>query len=150
MSTDTKPNPMVANVSAERWKEITTKYPHFPTKIMELTEKRRDTCLRLPASIEDWLASTCDLVKDPRDGIMISLILNMTLTTLPLYGLLWVYPSHKLGLFTLLFTIVMWNQRFILMKHYAEHQKVFCPWLAWYVNVVLSTLLGIPPGLYGK
>ncbi|CAB9511707.1 Fatty acid desaturase [Seminavis robusta] len=149
-STSVRKNvPVIPNVSAERWKEITGKYPHFPTDILELTSERCEAPVRLPAPIEDWLARNAGLVHDPRDGIMISLVFNITCAAGLLYALLWYYPSHWLGLFTQCFYFAVFETRFILMKHYAEHQRGFSTLFGWYVSGVLSTLAGLPPGLYG-
>ena len=145
----TKNGPLVANVSAERWQEIKTKYPHFPTEILELTSKRQETLFRLPAFVEDWVLKNTDLIHDPRDAIMLSLIVNITIFFVPLYYVLWKYPSHWLGFFVVVYGFFTWAIRFVLMKHYAEHRKVFGTYLNWYVTGVLGTLFGIPPGLYG-
>lgn len=145
-----KKGPLVPNVSAERWKEIQTKYPHFPTEILELTDNRRETFLRLPAFVEDWLIKNTDLINDPRDVIFLSLILNMTCAHVSLYYLLWKYPSHWLGFFNIVWGTVMWAPRGALMKHYAEHRRTFSTYLGWYCNGILGTIFGIPPGIYGK
>ena len=54
-----------------------------------------------------------------------SLIMNILCTTVPLTILLFNYPSHLLGVFSMVFTYFMYLQRFILMMHYAEHRKLF-------------------------
>ena len=51
--------------------------------------------LRLPRSLERWVVDT--MMKDPRDAAMLSTMVNIVMTTLPLAALLFVYPSHLLG-----------------------------------------------------
>jgi hypothetical protein len=84
---------------------------------------RKETLIRLPKDIEDYCVKT--FMKDPRDVIMISLILNILFSVVPLTILLYLYPSHMLGLGVCVFKFLMWMQRFILMMHYSEHRQMF-------------------------
>jgi len=110
------------SVSKERWAEIKKKFPHFPDN-EDIGATRKETFFRLPAFLEDWAVKT--FLQDPRDAIMVSLILNIVLTCGPSIVLLYLYPSHWLGALTWTFKALFWLQRFILMMHYAEHRRLF-------------------------
>jgi hypothetical protein len=116
----------------------------------DITAVRRETLIRLPKFIEDYCVKT--FIKDPRDAIMISLILNILFTVIPLSILLYLYPSHWLGSFTCLIKFGLWMQRFILMMHYVEHRQLFKKPYHKYgkhlLNVFMCPFLGIPPGMY--
>ena len=137
------------DVSAETWAHIKKNHPHFPP-LTDITGVRREAFLRLPKGLEDVLVKT--LLKDPRDAIMISLILNILFTIVPLSILLFLYPSHWLGATTLAFKFFMWIQRFILMMHYSEHRPLFKqPYHSvgkYLLNFAVCPFLGIPPGFY--
>lgn len=138
---------LMANVSEARWKEISAKYPHFPTDLIDLSPNRRETFLRLPRSVEKVLSDY--MMDDPRDVIMLSTILNICCTTVPLHVLNWYYPSHKLGAFTMALTYFMWAQRFFLVIHYSEHRNVFShPGMRYFLSCVLCVPFGLPCGNY--
>ena len=84
---------------------------------------RKEAFVRLPCFAEDWLVQ--NMLEDPRDAVMASLIVNILCTTVPLTVLLWHRPSHLLGACSMGFSLFMYMQRFILMMHYAEHRKLF-------------------------
>jgi len=136
-------------VSKERWAEIKKKFPHFPDND-DINAIRKETFIRLPAFLEDWAVKT--FLQDPRDAIMLSLIVNIVLTCGPATFLLYLYPSHWMGVATWTFKLAMWLQRFILMMHYAEHRRLFkAPYHSMgkhLLNFVISPFLGIPCGLY--
>jgi len=100
--------------------------------------------------MEDYCVKT--FMKDPRDVIMISLILNILFSVVPLTVLLFLYPSHMLGLTICVFKFAMWMQRFILMMHYSEHRQMFKQHYhklgKHLLNVIICPFIGIPPGLY--
>ena len=64
------------------------------------------------------------MLRDP-NTVMLSTIVNILATTVPLAALLWVYPSHLLGIFNIVFNVAMWMERYILCLHYAEHRTLF-------------------------
>jgi len=68
-------------VSKERWAEIKKKFPHFP-EIEDMEADRREALFRLPPALEEWATKT--FLADPRDAIMMSLILNMIFLVFPL------------------------------------------------------------------
>ena len=140
---------LIADVSEARWTEIRTKYPHFPP-LMDINCIRREAAVRLPLKIEKYLSSI--FIHDPRDSIMLSLIVNICCTTVPLNVYLFFNPSHLLGLMTIGFTLFMYLQRFILMMHYAEHRKLFSkpyhPIGQYFLSGFLCCFFGIPPGMY--
>ena len=137
------------DVSAETWAHIKKNHPHLPP-ITDITGVRREAFWRLPKGLEDVCVKT--FLKDPRDAIMLSLILNILFTIVPLSILLFLYPSHWLGATTLAFKFFMWIQRFILMMHYAEHRQLFKQpyhkFGKYLLNFVMCPFLGIPPGFY--
>lgn len=145
---DTKQT-LITDVSDTRWKEIRAKYPHFPP-LLDINCVRREAALRLPKVVEDYLSNI--FIHDQRDSIMLSLILNICCTTVPLNVYLFFNPSHMLGLCTLGFTLFMYLQRFILMMHYAEHRKLFKqPYRTvgqYFLSGFLCCFFGIPPGMY--
>lgn len=137
------------NVSPERWAEIKKKFPHFPD-ITDFEATRKETFLRLPKDIEDWVVKT--FLQDPRDAIMVSTIVNIVFTTVPLTMLIIYRPSHYLGLGIMLFKFFMFLQRFILLMHYCEHRRL---WKSPYhavgkhlLNFAVSPFFGMPPGMY--
>jgi fatty acid desaturase len=140
---------LITDVSEERWKDIRNKYPHFPP-LMDINCVRKEAALRLPKAIENVLSGI--LIHDQRDSIMLSLILNICCTTVPLNIYLFMNPSHMLGLLSLSFTLFMYLQRFILMMHYVEHRKLFKePFHSigkYFLSGFLCAFFGIPPGMY--
>lgn len=136
-------------MSKARWAEIKKKFPHFPDN-EDIGANRHEAFIRLPAFLEDWAVKT--FLQDPRDAIMVSLILNIVFSTVPLTIVLYMYPSHWLGLAVWLFKLGMWLQRFILMMHYSEHRRLFKdPYHSLgkhLLNCGMSPFLGIPPGFY--
>ena len=112
----------VSNVTEERWKEIRENFPHFPIN-KDILADRKEAFIRLPRFIEDFVVNY--IIYDKRDAIMASLIMNILCTTVPLTCLLYNYPSHLLGAFSMTLTYFMYLQRFVLMLHYAEHRKLF-------------------------
>jgi hypothetical protein len=145
----TQKQTLIADVSDARWNEIRTKYPHFPP-LMDINCLRREAALRLPKRMENYLSNI--FIHDQRDSSMLSLIVNICLTTVPLNICLFFNPSHMLGLFTIGFTLFMYLQRFILMMHYAEHRKLFKkPYHSvgqYFLSGCLCCFFGIPPGMY--
>ena len=140
---------LIKDVPASRWEEIRTKYPHFPP-LMDIDCVRKEAAFRLPKAIEDYAADL--LIHDKRDSIMLSLILNICCTTIPLNVYLFINPSHLLGLFTIAFTLFMYLQRFILMMHYVEHRKLFKqPFHSvgqYFLSGFVCIFFGMPPGMY--
>ena len=139
---------MTTQVSKERMDEIAIEFPHLP-EIKDLTAPRNEYMLRLPRSLERWVVDT--MMKDPRDAAMLSTMANILMTTLPLAALLFVYPSHLLGVAIVAFNLITWMERYILMLHYAEHRGIFVN-KYWMGNKILPWILapffGIPPGMY--
>ena len=139
----------VPNVTEQRWKEIKEKFPHFPLN-KDILADRREAFVRLPQFLEDFVVKY--IIYDKRDAIMASLIMNILCTTVPLTALLYKYPSHLLGAFSMGFTYFMYLQRFILMMHYAEHRKLFQePYhkvLQYLLPCVVCPFFGMPPGMY--
>ena len=137
------------DVSKARWAEIKKKFPHFPAND-DIGAARKEALLRLPAWAEEWAAAT--FLSDPRDAIMVSLIVNIVVICVPLSILLWKYPSHWLGVATWVFKLIAFLQRFILMMHYSEHRRLFkAPYHAvgkHLLNFGISPFLGIPCGMY--
>ncbi|CAK0815894.1 unnamed protein product, partial [Prorocentrum cordatum] len=105
------------DVDAERREEIRKKYPHFPD-IYDQSALRREYVVRLPRWVEDW--ANANLIRDPRDTIMLSALANMFMCTGSLSVVLFLVPSHMLGLLVVLLNSGMWLQRFILMMHYSD------------------------------
>lgn len=118
--------------------------------LQDMKTARKETFLRLPKGIEDWAVKT--FLHDPRDAIMVSLTLNIVLTTIPLGMVLFYRPSHCLGCAVLVFKFFMFLQRFILLLHYCEHRRLFKnPYHALgkhFLNFAVSPFFGIPPGMY--
>jgi len=110
------------DLTKDQWAELRKKHPFFP-EMKDIGAIRKETLIRLPKGIEDYCVKT--FMKDPRDVIMISLILNILFSVVPLTILLYLYPSHMLGLGVCVFKFLMWMQRFILMMHYSEHRQMF-------------------------
>lgn len=136
-------------LTKEEWAAIKINHPHLP-EMTDFAENRREVIFRLPKFVEDYCVN--NLIKDPRDAIMCSLILNIAFTMIPLLTTLFYFPSHKLGLCVWFFGFITWMQRFILMMHYAEHKQL---WRQPYhtfgkhlLNVVMCPFIGIPPGFY--
>ena len=140
---------LISDVSGARWKEIRTKYPHFPP-LLDINCVRREAALQLPKVVEDYLSSV--FIFDQRDSIMLSLILNICCTTVPLTMYLFSKPSHILGMCTFGFNIFMYLQRFLLMMHYTEHRKLFKqPYHTvgqYFLSGFLCCFFGVPPGMY--
>ena len=107
------------SLTHEEWAALKKNHPHLP-EMTDFKAQRREVIFRLPKLVEDFCVN--NLIKDPRDAIMCSLILNIILTMGPLLTALFYFPSHKLGVCVMLFGIITWMQRFILMMHYAEHK----------------------------
>ena len=139
----------VPNVTEARWKEIQEKFPHFPIN-KDILADRKEAFIRLPSFLEEFVVKY--IIYDKRDAIMGSLIMNILCTTVPLTILLFNYPSHLLGVFSMVFTYFMYLQRFILMMHYAEHRKLFKePYhsvLQYLLPCVICPFFGMPPGMY--
>lgn len=138
------------DITDERRKEIKEKFPHFPV-VYDQQALRRECLVRLPRWIEDW--ANVHLISDARDTIMISTIANMVMSTGFLSTLLFLFPSHALGICVVLFNAGMWVQRFILMMHYAEHKPLFCQkksgaFLKALMPWVMAPFYGIPIGMY--
>jgi fatty acid desaturase len=134
------------DITEERRREIKEKFPHFPV-IYDQQACRRECLVRLPRWTEDW--ANRHLISDARDTIMLSTISNMIMSTGFLSTMLFLYPSHLLGICVVLFNAGMWVQRFILMMHYAEHKPLFKPasmrlLMPW----VMAPFYGIPIGMY--
>lgn len=140
---------VIPTVSEARLAEIKEKFPHFVDN-KDVGGLRKEAFLRLPCFLEDWVVN--NMLEDPRDAVMASLILNILCTTVPLTVYLWKHPSHMLGLFVIVFSLGMFLQRFILMMHYAEHRKLFRkPYHAVLKHLLpnfLCAFFGIPPGMY--
>jgi fatty acid desaturase len=139
---------LVKNVDRKTWEHIRECFPHFPP-LMDVDCVRKEAAFRLKY-IEDWAART--FLEDKRDSIMVSLILNICLTTVPLYIYIFKYPSHVLGGLAFVFTFYMYLQRFVLMLHYSEHRKLFRnPYHSigkYFLSGFLCMFFGIPPGMY--
>jgi len=136
------------DIDTERREEIRKKYPHFPD-IYDQSALRRECLFRLPRWVEDW--ANANLIRDSRDMIMLSTLANMFVCTGGLSVVLFLFPSHKLGLFLTLFNAGMWVQRFILMMHYAEHYPLFkadLGFLRYFMCWVMAPFYGIPTGIY--
>jgi len=93
------------------------------------------------------------LINDERDKIMVYLILNILLISVPLAcAVFLVKPfSHWLAIGYLVVNYVLFLQRFILMLHFSEHKKLFKrsnDWLNYLVPYFLSPLYGVPSGVY--
>lgn len=137
------------HVSAAREVELRKKFPHLPA-FKDLYESRKEAFLRFPA-LENWCAK--NLLYDSRDGIMVSLILNIWMCAVPMIVLLYKYPSHWLGFCVYMCNFVLWLQRFILMMHYSEHRQLFKAGSLHLVGqyllpVAMCPIFGIPPGMY--
>jgi fatty acid desaturase len=136
------------DITAERREEIKKKYPHFPI-VYDQQALRREYVVRLPRWVEDW--ANRHLIRDSRDTIMLSVMANMIGCTGGLSVLLFMFPSHKLGLSIALFNAGMWVQRFILMMHYSEHYTLFrreVGFLKYFMPWVMAPFYGIPTGMY--
>lgn len=138
----------LSEVPTEKKKVLNDKFPHFPD-VIDQSRVRREYLVRLPRAVEDW--ANRHLLADSRDTIMLSTMANMMISTGTLSALLFMFPSHLLGIFVLACNMFFWPQRFILMLHYAEHRPIFTkqysilrqcmPW-------VMAPFYGIPTGLY--
>ena len=140
---------VIPDVSTERWIEIKEKFPHFPYNT-DMIAERKESPFRLPEFCEEWLVQ--NVLNDPRDAIMASLIMSILCTSVPLTIALYIYPSHFLGAFAFGFTFFTYCARFILLLHYTEHRKLFRdPYhnvMRYFLPCVMCLLFGIPPGMY--
>lgn len=135
-------------VSPERMEEIRKNFPHLP-EIKDLTAPRNEFVIKLPNFLEKICAK--HMLRDPRDTVMLSTIANILATTVPLAALLWVYPSHLLGIFNIVFNVAMWMERYILCLHYAEHRTLFkAPFTLgnYILPCFVAPFFGIPLGMY--
>jgi fatty acid desaturase len=136
------------DITPERAAELKKKYPHMP-EIVDQRAMRRECIVRLPRCVEDW--ANRNIIADSRDTIMLSTVCNMVVSTGILSCILFMFPSHKVGIPVLLFNTLMWVQRFCLMMHYAEHRPLFHksvsflrPLMTW----IMAPFYGIPTGMY--
>jgi hypothetical protein len=93
------------------------------------------------------------LINDGRDKIMVYLILNILLITVPLATLVFLVKpfSTLLAIVYLVINYVCFLQRFILMLHFSEHKRLFkrnYNILNYIVPYFLSPFYGVPSGVY--
>ena len=136
------------DLTKEEWDALYKKYPHFP-KNKDIGAKRLEYWFRLPAFIEDFCAK--NIMKDPRDVIMLSLIFNVIIFLITLAAIQLYYPYHIVGIVSYFCVFSLFLQRFILMMHYAEHRPMIQKPFNWAGKLVLNLIcpfIGIPPGFY--
>jgi fatty acid desaturase len=82
---------------------------------------------------------------------MLSLIINVIFTTMPLALILLFYPSHILGIFNVLFNSILWLGRYALLMHFTVHRDLFNSHYRNFGKLLLNIIcpfIGFPPGFY--
>eukprot|EP00899_Mesostigma_viride_P003359 jgi/Mesvir1/13023/Mv06020-RA.1 len=119
----------------------------------DTTSRRQEYLFPCPGFLERYFLP---MMNDTRDLIMVHLLFNITMISVPFAITLYILPnvSHLLGLAYFVAHYVIFLERFILLLHYSEHRKIFKPTslvgrlLNGYSPYLLSPLFGVPSGVY--
>jgi fatty acid desaturase len=126
-----------------------TDYKYPVINDQDLTEERREYLFPLPSFLEKPLY---DLLQDKRDLVMVRLMGNIALSTVPAALFLFYMRSFNpwLGLLYVVATYVLYLQRFMLTLHFASHRKLFPKGnvLNGFSQYVLAPFFGLPSGTY--
>jgi len=119
----------------------------------DIESPRKEYLFEMPSPLLNILEPKLD---DKRDVIMLHLLWNISVTTLPFALFLYFGPvqSHLLGFTYLLLNYVVYMRRFTLTLHYSSHRRLykkewsFSGILNAYPSYVLCPIYGLPSGQY--
>jgi len=115
---------------------------------MDHTAPRRESLFSLPSSMKQAILP---MLNDERDYIAAELLVNISVVLIPLTIAMYVYPMHSVMVAFLVGRLLVFGARFFLTLHVTSHRKLFKDgfWpLNSYLEVVISPLMGMPPGFY--
>lgn len=116
--------------------------------LFDSASPRKEYLVQLPSFL---LPFFCSITKEPRDMITVHCLFNIHLLIFCFSVLLFVQPSHLIGLLYNVLNLTVFLKRFVLMLHYSQHTSPFkkeYKWINTYIAYVLAPFFGIPSGQY--
>jgi len=147
-------SPRTKTVSGNGEEQLEKIEPQVPINQMDLIAERREYWFEIPKFLQK---RALNLLEDPRDIILVHLLWNIMITTVPC-GIALFFLKDELNPYTIALgsfynaaNWILYGRRFILTLHFASHRRLFKK-EHWILNNLLgsfvSNFFGIPTGAY--